>query len=88
MRKDDVLRLIDAIHRERGVDREILFNALEEALSLSVRKKLGVEEGYEVTVSRKDGTTRVVGPEGGADPVRAAAVDTPRDRHLRPPGLV
>jgi N utilization substance protein A len=75
MRKDDVLRLIDAIHRERGVDREILFNALEEALSLSVRKKLGVEEGYEVTVSRKDGTTRVIGPEGGAEGVELPSAE-------------
>jgi N utilization substance protein A len=75
MRKDDVLRLIDAIHRERGVDREILFNALEEALSLSVRKKLGVEEGYEVTVSRKDGTTRVIGPEGDAEGVELPSAE-------------
>lgn len=64
MRKDDVLRLIDAIHRERGVEREILFHALEEALSLSVRKKLGVEDGYSVTVDRKTGSSKVIGPDG------------------------
>ncbi len=55
LRKDDVLRMIDAIHRERGVDREILFNALEEALSMAVRKKIGVEEGFEVSINRSDG---------------------------------
>ena len=55
MRKDDVLRMIDAIHRERGVDREILFHALEEALSMAVRKKIGVEEGFEVSINRRDG---------------------------------
>ncbi|MBC8370371.1 MAG: transcription termination factor NusA [Planctomycetes bacterium] len=75
MRKDDVLRLIDAIHRERGVDREILFHALEEALSLSVRKKLGVEEGYEVIVNRKDGSTRVIGPEGGDEGVELPSAE-------------
>jgi N utilization substance protein A len=75
MRKDDVLRLIDAIHRERGVDREILFHALEEALSLSVRKKLGVEEGYEVVVNRKDGSTRVIGPEGGDEGVELPSAE-------------
>jgi N utilization substance protein A len=75
MRKDDVLRLIDAIHRERGVDREILFHALEEALSLSVRKKLGVEEGYEVMVNRKDGTTRVIGPDGGDEGVELPSAE-------------
>jgi N utilization substance protein A len=55
MRKDDVLRMIDAIHRERGVDREILFHALEEALSMAVRKKIGVEDGFEVSINRRDG---------------------------------
>ncbi len=75
MRKDDVLRLIDAIHRERGVDREILFHALEEALSLSVRKKLDVEEGYNVVVSRKDGSTRVIGPTGGDEGVELPSAE-------------
>ena len=35
MRKDDLLRMIDAIHRERGVELDILFEALEEALSMA-----------------------------------------------------
>lgn len=64
MRKDDVLRLIDAIHRERGVDREILFLALEEALSMAVRKKVGVEEGFEVLINRKDGSIMLQAPDG------------------------
>jgi len=64
MRKDDVLRLIDAIHRERGVDREILFAALEEALSMAVRKKVGVEEGFGVAIDRKDGSILLQAPDG------------------------
>jgi len=64
MRKDDVLRLIDAIHRERGVDREILFMALEEALSMAVRKKVGVEDGFEVRINRKDGAIMLQAPDG------------------------
>ncbi len=64
MRKDDVLRLIDAIHRERGVDREILFMALEEALSMAVRKKVGVEDGFEVRINRKDGSIMLQAPDG------------------------
>ncbi len=64
MRKDDVLRLIDAIHRERGVDREILFMALEEALSMAVRKKVGVEDGFGVRIDRKDGSIMLQAPDG------------------------
>jgi N utilization substance protein A len=64
MRKDDVLRMIDAIHRERGVDREILFMALEEALSMAVRKKVGVEDGWQVQISRRDGAISLQAPDG------------------------
>lgn len=64
MRKDDVLRMIDAIHRERGVDREILFVALEEALSMAVRKKVGVEDGWFVHVNRRDGGISLEAPDG------------------------
>lgn len=60
MRKDDVLRLIDAIHRERGVDREILFCALEEALSTATRKKAGVEEGLDVKIDRRSGQMSLI----------------------------
>jgi len=64
MRKDDVLRMIDAIHRERGIEREILFCALEEALSMAVRKKVGVDEGFEVKIDRKDGAIMLLAPNG------------------------
>jgi N utilization substance protein A len=64
MRKDDVLRMIDAIHRERGVDREILFQSLEEALSMAVRKKVGVEEGWAVNINRRDGEISLQAPDG------------------------
>lgn len=64
MRKDDVLRMIDAIHRERGVEREILFVALEEALSMAVRKKVGVEDGWAVQINRRDGAISLQAPDG------------------------
>ncbi len=60
MRKDDVLRLIDAIHRDRGVDREILFCALEEALATATRKRAGIEEGLEVKLDRRSGQMEVI----------------------------
>lgn len=64
MRKDDVLRMIDAIHRERGVDRDVLFIALEEALSTATRKRMDVEEGIEVRVDRRSGEISLVALDG------------------------
>ena len=69
MRKDDLLRMIDAIHRERGVELDILFEALEEALSMAARKRVGVEEGYDVKINRRNGEIALKGleiPEDGA----------------------
>ncbi len=64
MRQDDVLRMIDAIHRERGVDRDILFVALEEALSTATRKRMDVEEGIEVRIDRRSGEISLVAMDG------------------------
>jgi N utilization substance protein A len=64
MRKDDVLRMIDAIHRERGVDRDILFVALEEALGTAIRKKMDVEEGIDVRIDRRSGEISLVAEDG------------------------
>ncbi|NQU48945.1 MAG: transcription termination factor NusA [Planctomycetes bacterium] len=64
MRKEEVLRMIDAIHRDRGVDREILFTALEEALTMATRKRMGVEEGFDVRIDRRNGQISLEMPNG------------------------
>lgn len=64
MRKEEVLRMIDAIHRERGVDRGVLFSALEEALSTATRKRIGLLEGLEVRIDRRNGEISLVAPDG------------------------
>ncbi len=66
LKKEDVLRMIDAIHRERGVERDILFQALEEALSTATRKKTGAGEGLEVKIDRRSGEITIHAPDGTA----------------------
>lgn len=51
----ELLRLIDAIHREKEIDKEVLFQGLESALSSAAKKKLGVEEEIPITINRKTG---------------------------------
>ncbi|HJM40157.1 MAG TPA: transcription termination factor NusA [Planctomycetota bacterium] len=67
MKKDDVLRMIDAIHRERGVERDILFVALEEALTTATRKKMGVEEGLDVAIDRRSGQISLTAADGSVE---------------------
>ena len=64
MQGAELLRLVDAIHRERNVDKEVLFQALEHALLTAVRKKLGESARIAVNINRDSGETRIVGPDG------------------------
>jgi N utilization substance protein A len=55
MNKDDFLRMIDVIHRDKGIPKEVIFAALEEALALGARKRLGAGEDLVVKIDRKTG---------------------------------
>jgi len=55
MNKDDFLRMIDVIHRDKDIPKEVIFQALEEALALGARKRLGAGEDLMVKIDRKSG---------------------------------
>jgi N utilization substance protein A len=58
----ELLRLVDAIHRERNIDKEQLFQGLEHALLTAARKKLGEDAEIFVSIDRENGEQTVVGP--------------------------
>ena len=51
----ELLRLIEGLHREKEIDKEILFQSLESALSMAIRKKYGIEEEVPLTINRLTG---------------------------------
>lgn len=61
---DELLRLIDAISRERNIDKEQLFQALEHALVTALRKRFGEQASVSVVIDRESGKFRVAGPDG------------------------
>jgi N utilization substance protein A len=60
----ELLRLVDAIHRERNIDKEQLFQGLEHALLTAARKRYGEEAEVFVDIDRETGAITVVGPGG------------------------
>lgn len=46
----ELVRLVDSIHREKGIESEVVFEALEGALVTAVRKHYGVGEESDLTV--------------------------------------
>ncbi len=55
MNNDEILRLIDHISRDKDIPKEHVFLALEDALALGVRKRLGAGEDLVVKIDRATG---------------------------------
>ncbi len=55
----DITRVIDQVSRDKGIDREILIEALEEALKSAARKKYGNKADIEVQYSQETGEIEV-----------------------------
>src|SRR5206468_6367852 len=55
----ELITVIEQIGREKGIDKEILFEALESALLSASRKTLGAAENARMHTDRKSGDVRV-----------------------------
>ncbi|MBV8740663.1 MAG: transcription termination/antitermination protein NusA, partial [Sinobacteraceae bacterium] len=51
----EILMVVDAVSNEKGVDKEVIFEALEAALASATRKKHGEELDVRVAIDRKSG---------------------------------
>ena len=51
----EILMVVDAVSNEKGVDKEVIFEALEAALAAATRKKHGEEWDVRVSIDRKSG---------------------------------
>ena len=52
---EELLRLIDSIHRDKGIDKEYLFRSLEGAIRQASQKRLGTGGDMIVTINRMSG---------------------------------
>jgi N utilization substance protein A len=51
----EIMMVVDAVSNEKGVDKEVIFEALEAALASATRKKHGEEWDVRVAIDRKSG---------------------------------
>ncbi len=56
MNPSEVLRIVDAIHRDKNIDKEIVFEGIEAALVSAAKKHYGEEAEIEVKIDREDGS--------------------------------
>ena len=55
MNGSEILRLVDALHRDKNIDQEIVFEGIEQAILSAARKHFGDEAEIEVGINREDG---------------------------------
>lgn len=51
----EILRFVDTIHRDKQIDKEVVFTGIELALASAAQKKLGTADGIEVSIDRESG---------------------------------
>ena len=56
MDPSELLRLVDTIHRDKNIDKEIVFEGIEAAIVSAAKKHYGEEEEIVVTINRSDGS--------------------------------
>ncbi len=64
MKPEEILRIVDAIHRDKNIDKETVFQAIEAALVTALSRQYG--EGSEVTIAIDRINGRVAGSYNGA----------------------
>src|SRR5690242_20436333 len=55
MNGPEVLRIVDAIHRDKHIDKGIVFEGIEQAILSAAKKHYGEEEPLEVKIDRVSG---------------------------------
>src|SRR5437667_2235457 len=64
----DLLRIVDQMHREKNIPKEVIFEGIEAALQLATEKHYGDEEGVTVTIDRESGEIHALKGEQVIDP--------------------
>lgn len=65
MKPDEILRIVDAIHRDKNIDKEIVFQAIEAALVTALTRQYGEGADISIQVDRVDG--RLSGTHDGVE---------------------
>ncbi len=55
MNANEVLRIVDSLHREKNIEKEVVFRAIESALVSAARKHFGDEADVEFIIDRESG---------------------------------
>jgi N utilization substance protein A len=55
MNPSELLRIVDSLHREKNIDSEVVFSAIEAAYVTAVKKHFGEDAEISVSINRQSG---------------------------------
>ena len=55
MNPNEILRIVDALHRDKNIDSELVFQAIESAMASAIRRQRGDEAEIAVSIDRTSG---------------------------------
>ena len=55
MKPEEILRIVDAIHRDKNIEKEIVFQAIESALVTALTRQYGEQSRITIAINRTDG---------------------------------
>ena len=55
MNASEVLRIVDSLHREKNIEKDVVFREIESALVSAARKHFGDEADIEFIIDRENG---------------------------------
>src|SRR5262245_50719685 len=64
----DLLRIVDVMHREKNIPKDVIFGGIEAAVQLAMEKQYGEEEGIVVSIDRESGDIKAQRGEVMMDP--------------------
>jgi N utilization substance protein A len=68
MNGNEILRIVDAIHRDKAIDTEVVFEGIEQAILSAARKHFSEEEQLEVRIDRETGDASLICDGRALDP--------------------
>src|SRR5437870_431435 len=68
MKGSELLRIVDLMHHEKNISKDIIFTGIEQALVLATEKQYGSEEGISITIDRDSGEIHARRGEEVIDP--------------------
>jgi N utilization substance protein A len=65
MKPEEILRIVDAIHRDKNIDKDVVFQAIEAALVTALSRQYGETAQITIAIDRSNG--RLTGTHDGAE---------------------